>query len=269
MCDYVEYLNTWSKEATKDSDKSPRKRSKWKHFGEFLGLTFANSNPRKEIKRASKPLGNLPLEILSHIEGFLDTVVDNGTLKTPVFSTPVVNGITMLNDILGGTERILNTPLPLAYRIVISQITWLYVLALPFQLYAIKWKMIPATLAAAYIILGLALIGTHIENPFGHDVNDLPLDTYCEHIAHDVDVISSRPAPMTKIFTKNGGNKPLWPLSRSGYEVWIKRGESQIREALRMKVEIRHDQHRIHAESNVAKQERKRKKQKKKVDEEA
>jgi putative membrane protein len=251
--DYVDYLDTWSKQANEGTDLKPRKYSKWKNFGQFLGLTFAESNPRKEIKRASKALGNLPLEILGHIEGFLDTVVENGTLRTPVFSTPVVNGITMLNDILGGTERILNTPLPLAYRIVISQITWVYVLTLPFQLYPLKWKMIPATLAAAYIILGLALIGTHIENPFGHNVNDLPLDTFCEQIAHDIDVISSAPAPKPEGFMRRVTNKPLWPLSRSGYEVWVNRGEQQIREALRTKVELRHDHHKIHAESKESK----------------
>jgi putative membrane protein len=260
MRDYVGHLETWSKEANKDADLKPRKYSKWKHFGEFLGLTFAESNPRKDIKRADKPLGNLPLEILGHLEAFVDTVVDNGTLKSPVFANPVINGITMLNDILGGTERILHTPLPLAYRIVISQITWVYVLALPLQLYNLEWKMIPATLATAYIILGLALIGSHIENPFGHDVNDLPLDTYCEQIAHDIDVISSSPAPKTGSFTRRGMNKPLWPLSQSGYEVWADRGENQVREALRMKVKIRHDQHKIHAESTGAK--------KKKADEE-
>jgi hypothetical protein len=240
-------LDTFAKEANEGIDAGPRKYSKWKRFGEFLGLPFAESDPRKEIKRAPKPLGNLPLEILGHIQGYLDTVVDNGTLKTPVFSAPVVNAITTLNDILTGTDRILNTPLPLAYRIVISQITWLYVLSLPFQLYGkLNWKMIPATLAAAYIILGLALIGSHVENPFGYDVNDLPLDMFCDQIAHDVDVISSAPAPKPGDFAKRGLNKPLWPLSRSGYAVWVQRSEEQIREALRLKVEIRHDLNKPH-----------------------
>ena len=174
MRDYVEYLDTFAKEANKGVDMTPRKYSWWKQLGEFLGLSFAESNPRKQIKRATKPLGNLPLEILGHIQGYLNEIVENGTLRTPLFSTPVVNMISTLNEILAGSDRILNTPLPIAYRIVISQITWLYVLALPFQLYAkLHWKLIPATLAAAYIILALALIGSHIENPFGHDVNDL------------------------------------------------------------------------------------------------
>jgi ion channel-forming bestrophin family protein len=241
-------LDTFARDANKDIDIKPRKVSWWKQLGQFLGLPFAQSNPRKEVKRATKALGNLPLEILGHIEGYLDTVVDNGTLKTPVFSSPVVNGLTTLNDVLTGTDRILNTPLPLAYRIVISQITWLYVLALPFQLYGkLNWKMIPATLAAAYIVLGFALIGTHIENPFGHDVNDLPLDMFCDQIAHDIDVISSVSAPKPGDYVKRRLNKPLWPLSRSGYSVWIRRSEEQIRDALKLKVGIRHDWYKIHS----------------------
>jgi ion channel-forming bestrophin family protein len=250
--DYVEYLDTFAKEANKGVDVTPRKYSIWKQVGEFLGIQFAQSNPRKAIKRASKPLGNLPLEILGHLQGYLDTVVDNGTLKTPVFSNPVVSAISTLNDVLAGTDRILNTPLPLAYRIVISQITWLYVLTLPFQLYdQLKWKMIPATIIAAYIILGLALIGSHIENPFGHDVNDLPLDMFCDQIAYDVDLISSAPAPQPGDFVKRALNKPLWPLSRSGHAVWVNRSEEQIRESLKMKVDIRHDRHRMPFDTEI------------------
>lgn len=37
---------------------------------------------------------------------------------------------------------------------------------------------ISGTLFAAYIILGIALIGRGIENPFGNDVNDVPLGSF-------------------------------------------------------------------------------------------
>jgi ion channel-forming bestrophin family protein len=253
--DYVEYLETFAKEANRNISIKPRKYSKLKQIGQFLGLPFALSNPRKDIKRASNPLGNLPLEILGHIQSYINTVVDNGTLKSPVFASPALSNIQSLNDILAGCDRILSTPLPVAYRIVISQITWLYVLTLPFQLYGrLKWKMIPATLAAAYIILGLALIGTHIENPFGHDVNDLPLEQFCLAIAEDIDIISSSPAPKPGDFVKRSLNKPLWPLSRSGHEVWIQRSEEQIREALKLKVKIRHDRQRMNREAEKTEQ---------------
>jgi putative membrane protein len=255
MREYVEYLNTFARKANEGVDIVTPKYSDWKQIGNFLGISFAESNPRKQIKRSIKPLGNLPLEILGHIQGYLDVVVDNGTLKTPVFSSPVVQAIGTMNDALTGTERILNTPLPLAYRIVISQITWLYVLALPFQLVAkLKWTMIPAVLITSYIILSLALIGSHIENPFGNDVNDLPLDKFCDEIAQDIDIISSTPAAKPGDFVKRVLNRPLWPLSRSGAKVWAERDEAQIREALLMKVGIRHDRHRARSQKQAEKE---------------
>ena len=64
------------------------------------------------------------------------------------------------------------------YSISISQITWAYVLALPFQLAGpLGWVTIPGTILGGYIILGLAAIGRELENPFGkttrsqYDVN--------------------------------------------------------------------------------------------------
>lgn len=52
-----------------------------------------------------------------------------------------------LNEILTGTERVLDTPLPTAYSIAIAQIAWIYILVLPFQLYAVlSWITIPASI---------------------------------------------------------------------------------------------------------------------------
>ena len=75
----------------------------------------------------------------------------------PIHQTWSMNNIGSLADVLTGTERVLNTPLPIAYTISISQITWAYVLVLPFQLYKyLDWVTIPGTMLAAYIILGLS-----------------------------------------------------------------------------------------------------------------
>ena len=101
-----------------------------------------------------------------------------------------------LNEVLIGVERVLQTPLPIAYSIAISQITWVYVMMLPFQLWDdLQWVTIPGCIFGAYIILGIAAIGREIENPFGHDVNDLPLEDYCNEVANDIDIITSSPPP--------------------------------------------------------------------------
>ena len=144
---------------------------------------------------------------------------------------------------MAGAERVLTTPLPIGYNILISQIVLLYVYLLPFQLYpSLGWITIPGTVAAAYIIIGLAAIGNELENPFGNDVNDLPLDHYCAELAAELDVLTSVPAPRFGEFLKKEGagseNMVLWPLSLSGHAEWRTRTESDIRSALRAKVVV-------------------------------
>jgi putative membrane protein len=53
-------------------------------MGNYLGLSVAMSNPRKAIKRSDKPLGNLPLEILTYLSCYVEEVSANGTLKSPI-----------------------------------------------------------------------------------------------------------------------------------------------------------------------------------------
>lgn len=155
-----------------------------------------------------------------------------------------VTALASMTDILSGTERVLGTPMPEAYSIATSQITWLYILALPFQLLpSLDWIAIPGTLAGAYIILGIAAIGHEIENPFGHDVNDLPLDHFCRELGEDLDTLTALPPPSSggsesAMWWKSAENKVMWPLSRNGYGDWEKRSMEEVRETLKSKVTV-------------------------------
>jgi putative membrane protein len=263
----VGHLDTFAKKAYTPDVEVTKRKTPWKAVGEDLGLSFASSNPRKMIKRAERPLGNLPLEILTYLSAYVEEVNSNGTLKSPViygqiskYPSPVrkliplkcesdadmrfvVTCLAALTDTMAGAERVLTTPLPVGYNILISQIVLLYVYLLPFQLYpSLGWITIPGTVAAAYIIIGLAAIGNELENPFGNDVNDLPLDHYCTELAREFDVLTAVPAPRFGEFLKTEGtgrdNKVLWPLSSSGHAEWRNRTESDIRSALRAKVVV-------------------------------
>ncbi|KAK4234603.1 Bestrophin, RFP-TM, chloride channel-domain-containing protein [Achaetomium macrosporum] len=239
----VSHLNTFALSATEDDKENAqrafRRHGFFKSVGEYLGISFAESNPRKAVKKAGRPLGNLPLEILSYLASYVDELSLGGRLPIPMQQTTAYNNIAALNDVLVGTERVLNTPLPIAYSIAIAQITWVYIILLPFQLLSTlnNWITIPATVAAAYIILGILFIGREIENPFGQDVNDLPLELYCAQIAAEMDVIASRPKPQSKLWMESPDNRVLWPLSNSGWPVWMTRTEDKIREAVVHKVE--------------------------------
>ncbi|KAF2180613.1 UPF0187-domain-containing protein [Zopfia rhizophila CBS 207.26] len=231
----VEYLDTFAKAAEPDIPQ-PKEPGKMKAVGEYLGVTFAESNPRKRIKRSKKPLGNLPLEILGHLSSYVQSIIDNETLKVGLYQNQAITSVVAMNEVLIGVERVLQTPLPIAYSIAISQITWVYVMMLPFQLWDnLRWVTIPGCIFAAYIILGIAAIGREIENPFGMDVNDLPLEAYCEELAMDIDTITSSPAPKPDEFMRRMANMPLWPLSEKGFDSWKNRSKQEIREALMTK----------------------------------
>lgn len=228
----VSHLSTFAADAYKPDSLliRPRKSSR-KVAGEFLGLAFAESNPRKLIKRSKKPLGNLPLETFTYLSAYFQSIISNGTLPTGAHQSMAMASLSSLNEVLAGTERVLNTPLPIAYSIAISQITWVYVIALPFQLWkALGWITIPGTLVGAYIIFGIAAIGREIENPFGNDVNDLPLDKFCQQLQDEMAFIASKPRPKAEDFMITEGNKVLHSLS---YNAWQERSIDEIRATLK------------------------------------
>lgn len=89
IANLVGHLDTFALHATHDAPESALRwrPSRMKAAGEYLGIAFAASNPRKLIKKATRPLGNLPLEILTYLSSFLDEVIENGQLKVPMQQT--------------------------------------------------------------------------------------------------------------------------------------------------------------------------------------
>lgn len=238
----ISHLDTYAKAAHVPSNLEVRKKTPWKRLGEKLGLPFAMSNPRKDMKRSDRPLGNLPMEILGYLASYVQEVSSNGQLPSTVVQSQVFNALAGMTDTAGNLERVLTTPLPIGYNILISQIVLLYIYLLPFQLVGqLNWIAIPATLAASYIILGIALIGDELENPFGNDVNDLPLDQYCNELQREIDTLMSTPAAGAfneAVELGRQDNKPLWPLSERPYSEWAMKSEDEIRSALRTKVVV-------------------------------
>lgn len=233
----VGHLDTFAKEAHDPELLKPHPKSLWKAAGEYLGISFAESNPRKMIKRAKKPLGHLSLEILNHLSAYLDHIEQEKLLPSALHQGQLISGLVSMNEVLTGSERVRDTPLPEAYCIAISQISWIYILALPFQLVSLmKWVAIPGAIVGAYIILSFVAIGRELENPFGDDVNDLPLDSYCKQIASEIDIVTATPAPKMMNIMTSEDNFVLYPLSLDGYDKWKDRSTEDIRAALRAKV---------------------------------
>lgn len=88
LVDLVGHIDTLAKTATQDGEVYKRKKpSIFKAMGENLGLSIATSNPRKQLKRSTKPLGNLPLEILCYLTAYVDELTANGQMPVGMQQT--------------------------------------------------------------------------------------------------------------------------------------------------------------------------------------
>lgn len=90
-------------------------------------------------------------------------------------------------EICGACERIKNTPIPFTYSAFLKKFLFFYVMTMPFAYSAtMGYYVIPAVVFIFYVMASIELIGEEIENPFGHDSNDLPLTSICKNIQKTV-----------------------------------------------------------------------------------
>lgn len=88
-----------------------------------------------------------------------------------------------LMDIVGACERIKNTPIPYSYSLFIKKFIFIYVTTLPLA-FVIQFGYFSALIATFvfYILVSMEVLAEEIEEPFGRDDNDLPMETICEKI---------------------------------------------------------------------------------------
>jgi ion channel-forming bestrophin family protein len=96
----------------------------------------------------------------------------------------ILNGeINSFLDICGGCERIKNTPIPYSYSAFIKKFIFLYIITLPLgYVLNLGYLIIPVVVFVLYVLGSLELIAEEIEDPFGKDTNDLPMQRICENI---------------------------------------------------------------------------------------
>ncbi|WNG44454.1 bestrophin [Archangium minus] len=93
-------------------------------------------------------------------------------------------------DICGACERILKTPIPFSYSVFLKKFIFFYVMTLPFGLaFSLGYFVIPAVAFVFFVLASMELIAEEIENPFGTDANDLPIDGISQNIRKHVEEI--------------------------------------------------------------------------------
>ncbi|WP_099237697.1 bestrophin family protein [Synechococcus sp. BDU 130192] len=134
---------------------------------------------------------NRPLDIQFWLRTYL-----HQQLKLKNFGDAQLNMTTgMLNnltDSVSGCERILTTPIPITYRVYLKRLILIYCFGLPFRLVPeMTWWAIPIVAVVSFLLLGVEEVARELENPFGFDVNDLPLDDLCDVIEGNLERVSS------------------------------------------------------------------------------
>lgn len=82
--------------------------------------------------------------------------------------------------IQAGCERIVGTPLPFAYTLLLQRTAYVFCLMLPFGLASSAgWATPVFTAVIAYAFFGLDALSEELEDPFGMEANDLALDGLC------------------------------------------------------------------------------------------
>ncbi len=95
-----------------------------------------------------------------------------------------------LMEICGACERIKNTPIPFSYSTFIKKFLSVYIFTLPIAYGPmLGYYAIPIVAFIFYVLTSLELIAEEIENPFGTDDNDLPLDEISNNIRTSVENI--------------------------------------------------------------------------------
>ncbi len=130
---------------------------------------------------------NPNLHELKLLQSKIDEELIKGTI-TEFKNNNLTEKLDNLTDIIGGCQRIINTPIPIAYSIHIKQLILLYCFTIPFQFVGqTGWWTPLLTLVICIALMGIEEIGLEIENPFGTDHNDLDLEKFVGSIKTSIE----------------------------------------------------------------------------------
>jgi putative membrane protein len=105
----------------------------------------------------------------------------------PCLAASIDTTLSAMTAAAASCERIKNTPIPFSYTLLLHRTAYIYCFLLPFGLVDSIGFMTPFVVAiVAYTFFGLDALGDEIEEPFGAEPNDLPLDAICRAIEIDL-----------------------------------------------------------------------------------
>lgn len=118
-----------------------------------------------------------------------------------------------LNELVGAwmaADRIARTPLPYPYVQMLNLLLLIFVFSAPFTFARRFGGFTPfMSTLLAFALLGINAVASEIENPFGTDANDLPLEQFGVSIEEDTELILRQRDPDTEKYEKFWGKRAL------------------------------------------------------------
>lgn len=98
------------------------------------------------------------------------------------------NELSSFTNVCGACERIKNTPIPYSYSSFIKKFIVIYVLTLPFgYVFSLGYYVALIVAFVFYVLMSLEIIAEEIEDPFGDDENDLPMEAMANNIKKHIE----------------------------------------------------------------------------------
>ncbi len=137
-----------------------------------------------------------PCNALNAMTVRLDKLYQNGQLND--FGAKILTQrLANISLAQAGNERILSTPLPFVYSLLVQRTAYLYCILLPFALIdAAGWLAPLFSGIVAYMFFGLSAVTDELEHPFSDHPNSLALDAMCRTIEISLaEALGEKPLP--------------------------------------------------------------------------
>ena len=138
---------------------------------------------------------NAPQYTLSLIQWELMQALKDGEISDIIYMQ-MNQHVAELSLVQTGCDRIATTPLPFAYSVLLNRTVYFFCFMLPFSLGSTLGLATPLMVGIlAYTFLGLDALSSEIEEPFGTQSNDLPLDAMVRTIEIELLGTLGKPTP--------------------------------------------------------------------------
>jgi putative membrane protein len=201
-----------SRSLTRQALTLPTRPLPKEQIGEFLAALGALAHALRHQLRKSDPREDLaarlpaalferviasrykPATLLLYLGDWVQRQAQAGAID-PMAVIAFDRNLNGLSDVIGGCERIVSTPLPFAYSVMIHRTVYFFCASLPFGLVDSIGVFTPVfAVFVAYTFMAHEAIASQLEEPFGTDENDLALNTMSTMIEDAMRDLRGEPA---------------------------------------------------------------------------